>query len=124
MNRLYTIKTFGMSESKDRISAHILLVKEHPLFEGHFPGNPILPGVCTVQIIKELLERGLGKELFLTHANTIKYLGFITPATTFAIQFELMLTNTESGSIVCNAVVSAEGNTLCSLKGEFANVLI
>jgi 3-hydroxyacyl-[acyl-carrier-protein] dehydratase len=120
-NKLYTISSFEFSDAKDRISAHILLNKEHLIFGGHFPGNPILPGVCTIQIIRELLEKAVEKELQLTRASNIKYLGFINPVTTPAVQFDLVIKNTESGSISCNAMVSADGNTLCSFKGEYVH---
>jgi 3-hydroxyacyl-[acyl-carrier-protein] dehydratase len=119
LNNLYTIGSFESSEVKDRISAQISLNKEHPIFGGHFPGNPILPGVCTVQIIRELLEKAMGKELMLTKASNIKYLGFINPVTTSAVQFDLVIKNTDTGSISCNAVVSAGGNKLCSFKGDY-----
>jgi 3-hydroxyacyl-[acyl-carrier-protein] dehydratase len=118
-NKLYTIDSFELSEAKDKISAQILLNSEHPVFGGHFPGNPILPGVCTVQIIRELLEKSMEKEIQLTRANNIKYLGFISPITTPAVQFDILIKNTETGSIACNATVSAGGNVLCSFKGEY-----
>jgi 3-hydroxyacyl-[acyl-carrier-protein] dehydratase len=118
-NKLYTIDSFELSEAKDKISAQILLNSEHAIFGGHFPGNPILPGVCTVQIIKELLEKTMEKEIQLTRASNIKYLGFINPVITHEIQFDLLIKNTETGSIACNAMVSAGGNVLCSFKGEF-----
>jgi 3-hydroxyacyl-[acyl-carrier-protein] dehydratase len=119
LNNLYTLSSFGFSVAKDNISARILLNNEHPVFKGHFPGNPILPGVCTVQIIRELLEKAMEKELMLIKASNIKYLGFINPTTIPEIQFDLIIKNTETGSVGCNATVSAAGNALCSFKGEF-----
>jgi 3-hydroxyacyl-[acyl-carrier-protein] dehydratase len=122
LNNLYTIRSFAFSDTKDKIFAHILLDKEHPIFGGHFPGNPILPGVCTVQIIRELLEKAFGKELMLTKASNIKYLGFINPTATPGVQFDLVMKNTETGSIACTAAVSAGGSKLCSFKGEYVDV--
>ena len=29
----------------------------HVLYQGHFPGQPVVPGVCTLQIIKESAEQ-------------------------------------------------------------------
>lgn len=121
LNNLYTIGSFELSESKDKAVAHILLDKEHGIFEGHFPGNPILPGVCTVQIVRELLEKAMGKELILTRAGNIKYLGFINPVTTPEVQFDLTIKSLDGGVIGCNAIVSAKGNALCSFKGEYGN---
>ena len=119
LNKLYILSSLVVSETGDRISAQVALNKEHPLFEGHFPGNPILPGVCTVQIIRELLEKATEKELMLTKASNIKYLGFISPVTNPVIQFDITCRTTEAGTINCSAVVSDQGIGLCSFKGEY-----
>ena len=67
---LYTIETFNKTE--EGISAQIKLNPKHKIFKGHFPGKPIMPGVCMIQIIKELTERSLGQELFLSVASNVK----------------------------------------------------
>jgi 3-hydroxyacyl-[acyl-carrier-protein] dehydratase len=118
LNNLYTLMSFG-TESKDACTATILLQKDHPVFKGHFPGNPILPGVCTVQIIRELLEKVTGRELRLSKAGSIKYLGFISPVTTPEIQLVCSIKQPDTGTVLCTATVSANGISLCSFKGEF-----
>jgi len=120
LNNLYTLLSFERSDAHDKITSQILLNREHPVFAGHFPGNPLLPGVCTVQIIRELLEKGMKKDLLLRQAGNIKYLGFISPLRTPEIVFEIICKHTETGSISCSATVSAGGKALCSFKGEFA----
>jgi 3-hydroxyacyl-[acyl-carrier-protein] dehydratase len=122
LNNLYTIESLAFSESKDKVIAHILLNRDHRIFEGHFPGNPILPGVCTVQIASEIIGKAMGKELMLTHAGNIKYLGFINPVLMPKVQFDLFIKPMENGVIGCSAMVSAGGNTLCSFKGEYASI--
>jgi 3-hydroxyacyl-[acyl-carrier-protein] dehydratase len=119
LNNLYTLLSLGFSEDRDAFTATILLQKDHPVFKGHFPGNPILPGVCTVQIISELLVKVTGRELRLCKASNIKYLGFISPLSTPEIQLLFTSRETETGSVICSASVSAGGNSLCSFKGEF-----
>jgi 3-hydroxyacyl-[acyl-carrier-protein] dehydratase len=117
LNKLYTIVNFEISETMDKASAGIKLIGEHPVFKGHFPGNPVLPGVCTVQIIRELLEKAVDQELMLSKAGNIKYLGFIGPVSTPMLQFDLTYSGTQP--ITCSASVSANGVTLCSMKGEY-----
>ncbi len=58
---LYSILSFEQQD--DILTSRIKLYKEHEIFKGHFPGNPVMPGVCMIQIIKELTEIliGLGK---------------------------------------------------------------
>ena len=119
LNNLYTIESSECSPAGDKITFEILLNKEHALFRGHFPGNPILPGVCTVQIIRELLEVQLGKAFRLVRAGNIKYLGFINPLTEALVRFELLIGHTGAGTTGCQATVSARGIVRCSFKGEY-----
>ena len=47
-NELYTIVETG-----DNV-ARIRLLPECAIYQGHFPGNPVTPGVCQVGIVEEL----------------------------------------------------------------------
>lgn len=38
--------------------AEIRAPLEHPCYEGHFPGRPILPGVLLLELIVEAIGRG------------------------------------------------------------------
>jgi 3-hydroxyacyl-[acyl-carrier-protein] dehydratase len=35
-------------------SAQVDINVSHPVFGGHFPERPILPGVCSIHLIKEV----------------------------------------------------------------------
>ena len=43
--------------------------KSDPIFAGHFPGQPIVPGACLVQIAEDLTSQQLGRTV---HFNAIK----------------------------------------------------
>ena len=58
----------------------IRLNPQHYIFKAHFPGNPIVPGVCQVKIISELIEKYLGRRVVLTGIKNIKYLSVIIPS--------------------------------------------
>jgi 3-hydroxyacyl-[acyl-carrier-protein] dehydratase len=45
----------------------------HPLYLVHFPGNPITPGVCLVQMATEILEQEYHQTLLLSKADSIKF---------------------------------------------------
>ena len=51
---LYRI--LNISGENNAIEAIIELDEHHDIFKGHFPGQPVLPGVCMLQITKEILE--------------------------------------------------------------------
>jgi 3-hydroxyacyl-[acyl-carrier-protein] dehydratase len=51
----------------------------HPVFLGHFPGMPVLPGVCMLQIMKHVLEKKMGRKLMLVSVGQVKFLSLIDP---------------------------------------------
>ena len=59
--------------------AVLLLNADHPIFAGHFPGQPVVPGACQLQIVQELLSHLLGGEYHLVKADQIKFLTPIDP---------------------------------------------
>mgnify|MGYP002712062655 CR=1 FL=1 len=74
------------------ILAHVHLNKDHAIFKGHFPGNPVMPGVCMIQIIKELTEQATGKSLFLTVSSNIKFMAIINPEKNPDLQLSIDIT--------------------------------
>ncbi len=54
LDNLYHIVEQEIGEQT--ITATIALHTTHPIFEGHFPGQPILPGVCQTQMCVELFN--------------------------------------------------------------------
>lgn len=51
----------------------------HSTFAGHFPGYPIVPGACLVQIAQELLSEHLGQTVCFTLIQRLKFRQPITP---------------------------------------------
>jgi 3-hydroxyacyl-[acyl-carrier-protein] dehydratase len=120
LNKLYRIRSLDANADGSGFLAEIEIDPNHPLFEGHFPGNPILPGVCTVQIIRELLEQSVQKSLRMIKAGNIKYLGFVNPVTMPLLTFQMQPKSAEASNISCSATVSSQGVSVCSFKGEFS----
>ena len=52
---------------------------KHGLYKVHFPGNPVTPGVCLVQMATEILERKYDKKLQLSEAVNIKFRKTVGP---------------------------------------------
>lgn len=119
MNNLYFLKHLADEEGK--VTATIKIHEDHEIFKGHFPGNPVLPGVCLVQIIKELMVQVFNSELFLVHASNIKYLAFINPLVNNILQFEIQYKRAGENEISCNVRVYNESTNFCSFKGVFSN---
>jgi 3-hydroxyacyl-[acyl-carrier-protein] dehydratase len=77
MNDFYSTSAFESDVDKLRCTIHYN--SSHEVFKGHFPGNPIVPGVCTIAIVKELLQKALQQKLVLKESKGVKFLGLINP---------------------------------------------
>ncbi len=87
LNNLYTIE--HMSESEKIIQTHVLLQAGHPIFKGHFPEHPVLPGVCMLEMITEIAGSLLQQHFRISSAPMIKYLHMIDPNVDPEIQVEI-----------------------------------
>ena len=77
----------------------ILINEKHEVFKGHFPGNPIMPGVCMMQIIKELTEQITENSLFMQSLSNVKFMALINPFITPELRLELDIISTEDNLI-------------------------
>jgi 3-hydroxyacyl-[acyl-carrier-protein] dehydratase len=101
------------------ITANVKLDSSHEIFKGHFPGEPVLPGVCQAQMVKELLEIHLKRQLRLIKANDIKFLSIINPDDNKLIRIELKVTYQEDASIRVEARLQDDSGPLFKFKGIF-----
>jgi 3-hydroxyacyl-[acyl-carrier-protein] dehydratase len=76
-NDFYTVE--GLSTTDDSMSCTVRFNPAHEIFKGHFPGQPVVPGVCMIQMVKEMLGEHLGKPMFLRSTGQVKFLQLITP---------------------------------------------
>ena len=63
----------------------------HEIYQAHFPGNPITPGVCIVQMIGELLSDRCGRRLSLSKIVNLKFVAPISPVDTPDIEISFTL---------------------------------
>jgi len=78
---------------------------EHYIFEAHFPNNPITPGVCIIQMVKELSEEMLKRSLLLKKASNIKFLNVINPLENKEVTFSIAIDEVAESEHKINAVV-------------------
>lgn len=94
----YTVKSLK-NEEGTKYLAHIFINEKHEIFNGHFPGNPIMPGVCMMQIIKELAEQISGKTLLMERLSNVKFMALINPEQTPDLRLELEISTSDEHQI-------------------------
>ena len=73
---------FKILESKTADGCHEFIVdinKEHKVFEGHFPGNPVVPGVMSMMMIRKCAETIIGRKTRFATISQCKYHNVIIP---------------------------------------------
>ncbi|CAI2766097.1 3-hydroxyacyl-ACP dehydratase [Flavobacterium collinsii] len=91
-----------LSEEKTGDSKYtiaILVNEKHEVFKGHFPGNPIMPGVCMIQIIKELTESITKSTLMIQTLSNVKFMALINPEINPELRLELDIVTTEENLV-------------------------
>ncbi|MBI9053445.1 MAG: 3-hydroxylacyl-ACP dehydratase [Bacteroidales bacterium] len=115
----YTIVELDSSD-KENIKAIIDLNKNHEVYKGHFPGNPVVPGVCLTQLIKEVMESVEDKQLSLVYANNIKFMAVVNPEINSRLQIDLKVKyNTEENIIKVDSVTHFNDQVFYKFKGNF-----
>lgn len=101
----YTVSS--SSETENGNSFDIKIDPAHPIFSGHFPGNPVTPGVVQLEIIKELTGEATGKTCKLTEMANCKFLKVLNPQEDSEVTIELRITE-EDDSAKVNAIIQNE----------------
>ncbi|KMQ66891.1 3-hydroxyacyl-ACP dehydratase [Chryseobacterium angstadtii] len=103
----YALESYEKGENGS-FTANIHLNKDHDIFKGHFPGNPVTPGVCMMQIVKELTEEFTASKLFLKSASNVKFMAIINPFETPDLKLQLDITENEQDVKVKNTTSFGE----------------
>jgi 3-hydroxyacyl-[acyl-carrier-protein] dehydratase len=113
LNDFYTIVRKDPVEGV--LKATVAINKEHRIFEGHFPGLPVVPGVCMLQIVREIMEDHVGMELSIKEADNMKFLSVINPEHNNEIEV-LINHSHDAGKFLINATLFAGTVTFFKLK--------
>ncbi len=119
MAELYSIVNRNIDKALNKVNAEINLNIDHNIFKGHFPTQPVLPGVCQVEIIEQILSSELGSQLRLTAASNIKYLKMVDPKIDARLNVDISFQKIEEGLKV-TAVIKSKEEICMKAKLNFA----
>jgi len=113
IKNFYTIQTFEATDQK--LEATLILNVDHPVYQGHFPGQPVVPGVIQLQMVKELLEKHLKKKLTISNMSQAKFLSLIVPDAS-PIQFTITFSFTEEQPVKADATIETTNGVATKAK--------
>lgn len=118
-DHFYTITS--LSHQDNTIQSVLQLNSGHEIFVGHFPGQPVVPGACMLQILKEILNEAMGSAYQLKKGDNLKFIAPIDPLMTPEVALKITYKTVDTG-IQLTAALSANEVTCFKFQGLFIAV--
>ena len=99
---------------------------DSPWFSGHFPNNPILPGIAQLSVVLDTIQQATTKKLQLKAFKRVKFKQLINPNDKLEIKavqnqkepetysFEIQV----KGEIACQGIMLLRNKSNTSIEGE------
>ena len=87
-DNFYFIKEQTVTDNST-VNFTVSLNSLHTIYQAHFPDNPVTPGVCIIQIAKELFSFLKQKDCTVTKIKTVKFTHPIDPTLYNTIHFKM-----------------------------------
>lgn len=113
-------RILAMDAAAGTVTARCEVPRESPVFEGHFPGHPLMPGVLLLECMAQtgghmiLARNDYGKMAFLAQADRAKFRAFIVPGDELEVHSKLI--HEGSGYAVCDARILKDGKTVADAE--------
>ena len=121
LENFYEIISKKVSDDKSSFNIEIKVNSAHPVFKGHFPGNPVMPGVCMLQIIKEITEEIVDSKLFMHKCANVKFLAMINPEINAVLQLQMNVSQNE-GIVKVKSITKFEDTVALKMSAEYRMV--
>ncbi len=120
LDRYFSIKEGKKNESGSEFL--ITLNPDHQVYQGHFPGDPICPGVCSIQMIRECAEISMGKSLTISAISQCRFSELLTPAKNKELLLRMTLNDKGDGTVgVIASLLSDDAQTsFLEYKGDYS----
>lgn len=123
-NMLMVDKVFV--ESENRVIGQKCITANDPVFMGHFPGRPILPGVLQIEaitqtaevLLRPVLDPAFQGDFYLKNVQKVKFRRPNEPGDRMLVELDVTAVHTDSADFT--ATLKNGGGVACSAQGTVA----
>lgn len=120
------IDTVEEFEPGKRVVAKKCVTYNEPFFQGHFPGNPVMPGVLICEALAQAgavailgLDENKGKTAYFASMDKVKFKKKVLPGDVLMLEVELVKIKGPFGIAKAKATVDSK----VAVSGEFTFAL-
>ena len=117
LQSLYTI--IHQSAGETEYESQIIFDPAHEIFAGHFPGQPVVPGVCLIRIVKDMAGFISGKNVLMKLGSNIKFLHIIDPRQHAEVFLKGSFHYTDGDTLIVSASIFKRETVFLKFKGTF-----
>jgi len=101
------------------LEAMISIDPKHRIYEGHFPNNPVTPGVVQLELVKEILGTHFNKTVQLKSLATSKFLAVLNPVNTPDATFKMTVAEQEDKTWKVSGQLSTSEGVCLKFSGVY-----
>ena len=111
-------RVLSLDLAAGKIRCESTVPMQSPVFEGHFPGHPLLPGVLMIETMAQtagwmlVAANKFHRMPFLAAVRDAKFRSFIVPGQTLVA--DATLTHDGSGYAMTDATLMCDGKLVCN----------
>lgn len=113
----YTINTLKFEDNI--LEASISINAKHAIYEGHFPNNPVTPGVVQLELVKEILGTQFNKPIQLKSLATSKFLAVLNPVNTPEASFKMTVVEQDDQTLKVSGQLSTVEGVCLKFSGIY-----
>jgi 3-hydroxyacyl-[acyl-carrier-protein] dehydratase len=117
LDSFYTLN--NIENDGENLTFHLTIDPAHAIFNGHFPGNPVTPGVVQIEMIKELLSLHYQRPIQLKSMSNCKFLSILNPEENKDIQVKIKQVATDEQGLKISGNIEANGLLFLKIQAEY-----
>lgn len=99
---------------RDEIAAQVTTDAQSSWFSGHFPGNPILPGIAQLKLVADIIVASTKDDLLMIGLSRIKFRKIVRPGQMLDIhaavgklknQYAFRITSSNGNEEICSGMM-------------------
>lgn len=113
-------KINSLSFVDNNLEASVRIAPDHAIFDGHFPGNPVTPGVVQLEMVKELLGTHFSQNIQLKQLINSKFLAVLNPQNSAEATFKMSVIEQEDHSLKVSGQLSSNETVCLKFSGIYS----